>query len=57
MTFPENGVVYPAIHRRFLYCLAAKAGEWEWSSGYKGDINNYARPMVCRGSVPVMMKQ
>jgi putative transposase len=37
--------------------LAAKAGEWEWSSGYEGDKNSYIRPEVCRGSVPVMMKR
>ena len=37
--------------------FVAKAGAWEWSSGYKGNTNSITRPVVCRSSVPVMMKQ
>jgi putative transposase len=37
--------------------LVAKAGAWEWSSGYKGRTNKYMRPVVYRGSVPVMLKR
>ena len=53
------------VHDSILYIennpvrkgLVAKAGEWEWSSGYKGMTEENMRPVVCRSSVPVMMKR
>ena len=53
------------IHDSILYIennpvrngFMATADRWEWSSGYAGEGSSYTRPVLCRNSVPVMMKR
>jgi len=56
----HNRPIYDSIryieHNPVRKGLVGQAQAWEWSSAWNGGTVKYVRPVVDRGSVPVMMR-